>query len=79
MQKTLNPLPVPRLALRRALRVDDRPAWQIAHMVGISPSMLSLVVSGRREASADEAERLSLALGVSVDELFPEEHERREK
>jgi Helix-turn-helix len=68
--QTLNALPIPRVALRRALRADERPAWQIAYMVGISPSRLSLVASGRREPSPGERERLALALGVSVRELF---------
>jgi plasmid maintenance system antidote protein VapI len=76
MSQTLNELPVPRRALQRALRVDDRPAWQIAYAVGISGSTLSRIVSGRREPSAEESERLALALGSSVDELFPDEGER---
>lgn len=64
-------LPAPRLELRNAISASGRPAWQIAHLAGISPTVLSHITTGRREVRADEAVRIADVLEIDVDGLFP--------
>lgn len=64
-------LPQSRVELRRAMGASGMPHWQIGHMAGISVTVLSHIVTGRRPPTPDEAKRLSVVLGVSVKKLFP--------
>jgi hypothetical protein len=58
------------LALKCALIRDGRPCWRVAVEAGMSPTVLSRIVSGRREASRVEREALAEVLEVEPSELF---------
>jgi transcriptional regulator with XRE-family HTH domain len=66
-------LPRPRIELRRAIGASGMPAWQIGHLAGISPTVLSHIATGRREPRPEEAQSLATVLEVPVDALFPAE------
>jgi len=49
-----------------------------ARKAGLSPSSVSLIVSGKRRASADAAKRLEQATGIGREAwLYPDEHVER--
>lgn len=60
-------------ALKLAIVATGIPAWQIARKVGLSETVLSRIVRGRREASLDERDRLARTLGIPEDDLFAED------
>jgi hypothetical protein len=65
---TVTALPTP----RQALLASGRPAWQVGHLAGLSPTVLSHISTGRRDPRPEEAARLAVALGLAVSDLFPE-------
>lgn len=78
MTKTLTELPSPRLELKKAIVACGRPAWQIAYLADLTPTILSLIGSGRRTVRPDEAEALAAVLAVDVGDLFPNDYPDRE-
>ena len=65
-------LPRPRLELRSAILASGLPAWKIAHLAGITPTVISHLCTGRREPRPTEAARLAQVLGAKVGSLFPD-------
>ncbi|MBE3518801.1 MAG: helix-turn-helix domain-containing protein [Firmicutes bacterium] len=66
---------VKKLMQKRGMKVKD-----LASMVGLSPSYLSLILSGERENLSDfHKDAIALALGVSVWELFREDTDLEEQ
>ena len=55
-------------------RVNKVWGWQkfLAGRIGVSESLISRVLSGRRRPTLNVVERLSTAIGVTVDELLRE-------
>jgi transcriptional regulator with XRE-family HTH domain len=51
-------------------------SWQVGHLAGVSPTVLSHIVTGRRNPRPTEAARLAQVLGASVGVLFPDLDER---
>lgn len=47
--------------------------WRLANLIGISPQELSNYEVGRRRCPANLRHRIAEVLGISVEELFPEE------
>lgn len=56
--------------LKIAIVLARMPAWKIAQEAGISPTVLSRIVSGQRRASPDEQRALARVLEETVEELF---------
>lgn len=56
--------------LKMALVLDERPAWRIAIEAGISPTKLSRIVAGLREARPEERTALARVLRTSERKLF---------
>lgn len=50
-------------------------AYRLAQLVKISPTELCLYEQNRRHCPADIRYKIADVLGVSIDELFPEEQE----
>lgn len=69
-------LPQPRQELRRAILLSGMASWQVGHLAGVSPTVLSHIVTGRRNPRPTEAARLAQVLGASVGVLFPDLDER---
>jgi hypothetical protein len=65
-------LPQPRVELRRAILESGLPAWKIGHLADLTPTVLSHICTGRREARPAEAARLARVLGTKVGVLFPD-------
>ena len=57
--------------LKLALMKDGRGAWRVGQEAGLSPSVISRIVTGRRPASRREREAIAEVLGVDERELFP--------
>jgi transcriptional regulator with XRE-family HTH domain len=62
---------VPRLArkLRAARQHAGISPAELAHAVGVDPSLVTHVEAGRKRLSSALAERVALALGVHISEL----------
>ena len=58
-------------SLRRARLLREMSLYDLRARTGISVSKLSLVERGIEQASEEEKRRLSRALGVQLQELFP--------
>jgi transcriptional regulator with XRE-family HTH domain len=58
------------LAIARA-RLAGRPTYALAAEMPIHPSELSRWLSGRRQPTRDQAQRLAGLLGCDARELFP--------
>lgn len=61
--------------LRRALNVardQGIPARAVAEEAGVSPALLSLAANGAYKPNPEHAEHIARALGVRVENLFPE-------
>jgi len=61
------PVMVKRTALQ--LHMGDRPHTEVAKGLGMSKSLVSRVLSGKRSPSLDTAERMAKVLGLSMDEF----------
>lgn len=59
--------------LRLAILEQGRPDYELAADLGISPSLLSHVVTGRRKPDRALCRRISELLGHDPEELFPRE------
>lgn len=62
----------PRIELRRAIGGTGEPAWRVGRAAGLSPTVLSHIVTGRRAVTQEEARRLADVLEADVRDLFPE-------
>lgn len=60
---------ISKLKLERLNR--NCPQWQLAQVVGMSPSRLSMIETGRIRPRDEEVARLAAALGVGAVDLFP--------
>lgn len=63
--------------LKMALVLDERPAWRIAIEAGISPTKLSRIVAGLREARPEERAALARVLNASERKLFRSKPQRK--
>lgn len=63
--------------LKMALVLDKRPAWRIAIEAGISPTKLSRIVAGLREARPEERTALARVLNTSERKLFNSKPQRK--
>ncbi len=61
-----------RMALKVALVKSDGPAYRLAQELDRSESYLSKLVSGLRNPSQKDAEKIAAYLGESVERLFPD-------
>lgn len=68
---------MPRPATRRELVIaiidDGRYRYEIAHDAGLSPTLLSGVVTGRVNPTPEQRAAIAAELGRPVGELFPAE------
>lgn len=60
----------PLIRLKLAIWRSGRPQWAIARDAGVSPTLLSYIVNGRREATETEREQPAKVLGASAGALF---------
>lgn len=63
------------LSLKIAILKSGQPQWGVAQAAGLGPVRLSMLVRGHAVPRPDEAARLSAALDVPQEQLFPEIHE----
>lgn len=57
-------------SLKISIVLAGRPAWRIAQEAGMSPTVLSRIVSGQRQASQKEKQALARVLEETIEELF---------
>ena len=62
--------------LKMALMKDGRGAWRVSQEAGLSPTIISRIVTGRRRTSAREREAIAEALGVEEHEIFVTDEQR---
>ena len=55
--------------LRRALAI---PQWELAHRLRLNPATFSLLETGRRKPSAQQAKIIAIGLGLKIEDVFPE-------
>lgn len=58
-------------SLKLALLKDGRGAWRVGQEAGLSPSIISRIVTGHRPASPRERDAIAEVLGIDERELFP--------
>jgi len=58
--------------LAAALALEERPRYLIAALAGMPAQQLSLIVSGKREASLRHRDAISEVLGLDAKHLFKE-------
>lgn len=51
---------------------DTRPKYQIAAASGMTPNVLSAIISGRQPATSEQIMRLARTLGVSPESIAPD-------
>ena len=57
--------------LKMRLAVAGRPAWRVARECGLSPTLLTRITTGQRQARPEERKALARALGCTEADLFP--------
>lgn len=58
--------------LAAALALEERPRYLIAALAGMPAQQLSLIVSGKREATLRQRDNIAGVLGLDVKHLFQE-------
>lgn len=61
--------PARNIPLATACAADGRPKYLIAALAQMTPNLLSAFISGRRQPTTEQAERLAGVLGVPVENL----------
>jgi UDP-N-acetylglucosamine 1-carboxyvinyltransferase len=62
--------------LRAAMRRRGMTQQQLADAVGTSQPAISRILSGRESLTLDRAERIAVAVGISLSELFSDFSEK---
>jgi transcriptional regulator with XRE-family HTH domain len=63
------------LALKVAIIESELPQHELARRIGVSETVLSRIVQGRRAATETERRKLSVTLQRSIQELFGSDNE----
>ena len=57
--------------LQKLSEIERNQSW-LARKIGVSPSLITLMIQGKKEITQDKKQKIALVLHVSVNDLFME-------